>query len=65
MSSLRLVYDQENENLAVVEHAQRGYAVAVQAIRDNYALDPKLDALLGTMQTTFDNLAALAKVAVQ
>jgi hypothetical protein len=70
-----VVYDQETEHIIaavqraadrieVIEKAQRSYAAAVQGIRDNRDIDPNLDALLGTMQRTFDNMARIAKAVV-
>ncbi len=67
MSTLRLVYDQSDpaaERIAVVEQAQQSYAFAVQTIRDTYKINADLDALLGTMQETFDNMARIAKAVV-
>ena len=75
MSNLRLVYDQETQHIIdtanlirerfeVVEQAQRSFAIGVHAIRYTHPGEPKLDALLESMQGTFDQLAAIAKAVV-
>lgn len=62
MTTLRLVYDQENDGANVIEWAQNGFEFAVNAIRKN---DYKVtEGLLVEMQRTFDNVAAIAKAVV-
>ena len=64
--AVRLVYDHDNEltreRIAVIEAAQHTFAFAVQVIRDNDLRTS--DALLDSMQDTFDNMARIAKAVV-